>query len=153
MSRTASETNPLAMLAADHETMRQLAEDFQAALEAGADEQSNIVAQICEALEMHTALEEEILYPAARKVTELAVLIDKAREEHERLKETVDEIRALEPSDPQIASLVLQLAEDVEAHVVEEEDVLFPELECRMSSQLTEIGRQMNRLRQRMTQA
>lgn len=146
----ADENAALAMLAADHEKVRQLAEDFQAALEAGSDEQADIVGQICRALEIHTAVEEEILYPAAAKVHELAVLIGKARDDHERAKEIIDEIRSMNAADEQIAGLVLQLAEDVEEHAAEEESVLFPEIEQRMSAQLAGIGRDMERMRQRM---
>jgi iron-sulfur cluster repair protein YtfE (RIC family) len=142
----------LAMLAADHDKVRQLAEEYQALLESDEDRAAPLVEDICRELEIHTALEEEVLYPAAARVTELALLIDQAREDHDRVKEIIDEVRSMEPNDPQVAGLVLQLAEDVEAHVSEEEGVLFPELEQRMAAQLDQLGRQMEQLRRRMLQ-
>jgi iron-sulfur cluster repair protein YtfE (RIC family) len=149
-ARSADDASVLAALAADHEKVRQLAEEYQGLLESGEDSAAHLVEQICRELEIHTALEEEILYPAAARISELSLLIDQAREDHDRVKEIVDEIRSMEPSDPQVAGLVLQLAEDVEAHVSEEEGVLFPELEQRMRDQLAQLGRQMEALRRRL---
>lgn len=143
------DASPLAMLAADHEKVRQLAEEFQAALENG-DDQDRLVAEICRELEMHSAVEEEILYPAAAKISELVLLIDQARDDHERVKETIDEIRSMDEGDPQIAGMVLQLAEEVEEHANEEEAVLFPELERRMAAELVQLGLQMRQLKRRM---
>ena len=85
-------------------------------------------------------------------MSELALLIDQAREDHDRVKEIIEEIRMLEPADPQVAGLIVQLAEDVEAHASEEEAVLFPEIEQRMADQLAQVGRQMALLRQRLQQ-
>jgi iron-sulfur cluster repair protein YtfE (RIC family) len=144
------DASPLAMLAADHENVRQLAEEYQTLLESGEDAAAALVQEICREIEIHAAVEEEILYPAAARISELSLLIDQAREDHDRVKEIVEEIRSMEPGDPQVAGLILQLAEDVEAHAAEEEGVLFPELEQRMAGQLVQIGRQMEMLRQRM---
>ncbi len=143
------DASPLAMLAADHERVRQLAEAFQSALENG-EEQDALIAELCRELELHTAVEEEILYPAAAKVSELTVLIDQARDDHAQVKETLEEIRSMDEGDPQIAGMVLQLAEDVEAHANQEEAVLFPELERRMAAELVELGARMQQLRRRM---
>jgi hemerythrin superfamily protein len=142
----------LATLAADHEKVRQLTEEYQALLESGDDAAADLVEQICRELEIHTALEEDVLYPAAARITELSLLVDQAREDHDRIKEIVDEVRSMEPADPQVAGLVLQLAEDVEAHVNEEEGVLFPELEQRMGEQLDQVGRLMEALRRKMAE-
>ena len=148
--RDSEERTALAILAEDHEKVRQLSEEYQALLESGDEAAADLVQQICRELEIHTALEEEILYPAAAKLVELALLIDQAREDHDRVKEIVDEIRSMDANDPQIPALVLQLAEDVETHVGEEEAVLFPELEQRMQDQLAQLGRQMELLRRRI---
>jgi iron-sulfur cluster repair protein YtfE (RIC family) len=148
--RSAGALSALAMLAADHERVRQLAEEYQALLESGEEAAADLVEEICRELEIHTALEEEILYPAAARISELSLLIDQAREDHDRVKEIVDEIRTMEAGDPQVAGLVLQLAEDIEAHAGEEEAVLFPELEQRMGQQLTQIARQIEQFRRRI---
>jgi iron-sulfur cluster repair protein YtfE (RIC family) len=148
--RETGESGALAMLAEDHEKVRQLAEEYQALLEGGDEAAADLVQQICRELEIHTALEEEILYPAAARVAELALLIDQAREDHDRVKEIIDEIRSMDSDDPLVAGLVLQLAEDVETHVGEEEAVLFPEIEQRMRDQLAQLARQMDLLRRRM---
>ena len=150
--RERDDPSALAMLAADHERVRQLAEEYQTLLEGSEEEAAGLVEEICSGLELHSALEEEGLYPAVARVSELALLIDQAREDHDRGKEIIEEIRMLEPADPQVAGLIVQLAEDVEAHASEEEAVLFPEIEQRMADQLAQVGRQMALLRQRLQQ-
>ena len=150
--RERDDASGLAMLAADHERVRQLAEEYQTLLESSEEKAAGLVEEICSGLELHSALEEEVLYPAVARVSELALLIDQAREDHDRVKEIIEEIRMLEPADPQVAGLIVQLAEDVEAHASEEEAVLFPEIEQRMADQLAQVGRQMALLRQRLQQ-
>lgn len=150
---SAGDSSVLAALVADHEKVGQLAEEYQALLEGGEeDAAATLVEEICRELEIHTALEEEVLYPAAARISELALLVDQAREDHDRVKEIVDEIRSMPAGDAQVAGLVLQLADDVQAHASEEEGVLFPELEQRMREQLDQVGRQMEQLRRRMAE-
>ncbi len=150
--REIEQISPLAMLAADHERFAHLAEEFQAALESGRDDTRDLMDQLCRELEVHSALEEEILYPVAAQIPELAILIDEAHADHARVREVIDEIRDTEGNEAQLAGLVLQLAEDVEQHVSEEEHVLFPQLEQRMAERLQELGRRMQHMRARMTQ-
>ena len=144
---------PLASLAADHEHIAHLAEAYQAALESGRDDTQDLVDELCRELEIHSTLEEEILYPALARIPELAILVDEAHADHGRVREVIDEIRQMDPGDVQIAGLVLQLAEDVEQHVSDEENVLFPQLEQRMGEQLQELERRMEQLRRRLRQS
>jgi len=141
---------PLASLAADHEHIAHLAETFQAALEDGRDDTQELVDALCRELEIHSTLEEEILYPALARIPELTILVDQAHVDHARVRELIDEIRQMDESDPRIAGLVLQLAEDVELHVSEEESVLFPHLEQHLGEQLEELGREMEQLRRQL---
>lgn len=140
----------LAMLAADHEHVRQLAEQFQAALEEGGADLHALAAEICHEIELHSRLEEELLYPAAARIRELSLLVEQAREDHAALHELIGEIRDLRAGDDRLAGLVLQLAEEVEEHAGDEEGVLFPELEQRMA-ELEQLGMQMEALKRRLT--
>ncbi len=151
LQRETEHASPLAMLAADHERFAQLAEEFQAALESGRDDTRDLMDQLCRELEVHSALEEEILYPAAAQIPELAILVDEALADHARVREVIDEIRETQGHEEHLAGLVLQLAEDVEQHVSAEEHVLFPQLEQRLSGRLQELGRRMHTMRARMT--
>jgi iron-sulfur cluster repair protein YtfE (RIC family) len=144
--------SPLAVLAADHERVAHIAEEFQAALEGGRDDTRDLMDQLCRELEMHTLLEEEILYPAAAQVAELAILVEEAHADHARVREVIDEIREMDGTDEQLAGLVLQLAEDVEQHVSEEENVLFPQLEQRLGERMQELGWRMQQLRARLAE-
>jgi len=149
----AESVSPLAMLAADHERVAHIAEEFQAALENGRDDTRDLMDQLCRELEIHTTLEEEILYPAAAQIAELAILVDEAHADHARVREVIDEIREMNGTDEQLAGLVLQLAEDVELHVSDEENVLFPQLEQRLGERLPDLGWRMQQLRTRLTES
>jgi len=152
LPREIEHASPLAMLAADHERFALLAEEFQAALESGRGDTRELIDRLCRELEVHSAIEEEILYPAAAQVPELAILVDEALADHARVREVIDDIREAQGDDEQLAGLVLQLAEDVEQHVSEEEHVLFPQLERRLATHLDELGRRMYRMRARLMQ-
>jgi hypothetical protein len=141
----------LAMLAADHERVRQLAEEFQAVLEEGSASLRPLAVEICREIELHSRIEEELLYPAAARIGELTLLVDQAREDHAVLHELIGEIRDLQPDDDQLAGLVLQLAEEAEEHAGEEESVLFLEIEQRMGAELEQLGMQMEALKRRLT--
>ena len=149
--RSPAAGSALAMLAADHERFIQLAEEYQVALEDDSDDQGQLAEQICRELEIHCALEEEILYPAAARITELALLVGRGRGDHRHAKEIIEDVRRLGARDSQVSGLIMQLAEEVENHIAEEEDVLFPEIERRMARELGQLGAQMERLRARLS--
>jgi hemerythrin-like domain-containing protein len=139
------------MLAADHERVRQLAEEFQSVLEEGGADLRALALEICHEIELHGRVEEELLYPAAARISELTLLVEQAHDDHTGLHELIREIRDLQPDDDQLAGLVLQLAEEVEEHAGEEEGVLFLEIEQRMGAELEQIGMQMEALKRRLT--
>jgi len=61
---TTSTTDPTEMLKSDHRHVEQLFSSFETASEA--EQKSQLAAQICTELMVHTLLEEEIFYPACR---------------------------------------------------------------------------------------
>ena len=141
----------LAMLAADDERVRQLAEEFQSVLEEGGADLRALALEICHEIELHGRVEEELLYPAAARISELTLLVEQAHDDHTGLHELIREIRDLQPDDDQLAGLVLQLAEEAEEHAGEEESVLFLEIEQRMGAELEQLGMQMEALKRRLT--
>ena len=85
-----SETDAIEMLKADHKAVKDLFKKF-AALKADGDtdnqeEKSSVVQEICTALTVHTAIEEEIFYPAVRKAIDDEALMDEALVEHASAK-------------------------------------------------------------------
>jgi hemerythrin superfamily protein len=116
----------IAMLMADHKKVRKLFSDFDQLKEEGSDEdKSVIVNQICNELKIHTALEEEIFYPAVRKAIDDSDLMDEALVEHAGAKDLIAQLEDASPDDDLYDAKVSVLGEQIDHHVKEEEGEMF----------------------------
>jgi hemerythrin superfamily protein len=103
---------------------------------------------ICDALEIHATLEEEIFYPAMRPIADDRKVMDKSEPEHMEMRRVIDELRGTDPSDSRHDELVFALMRDVQHHVADEETVLLPQAEQTMSKdRLSELGTEMTKRR------
>lgn len=108
----------VALLKADHRKVAGLFEKFEAAK--GAASKRKLVGEICTELCLHTAIEEEIFYPACKGEVEADVL-DEAYVEHDGAKALLAELIEGSPSDAFYDAKVHVLSEMIEHHVEEEE--------------------------------
>ncbi len=122
--------NAIALLEADHKKVKKAFKDFEK-LDPQEDPESceALVEQTCAELEVHTQLEEQIFYPAAREATGDKDLLDEAMVEHAGAKNLIAEIEAMNPADDLYDAKVRVLGEQIRHHVEEEEEELFPEVE------------------------
>ena len=119
-------SDAIALLEADHREVEGYFDDFKASED---DRQKKLIAnKICLALKVHTQIEEELLYPAAREETGDDGLLDEAQVEHAGAKTLIVQIEAMRPGQPLYDAKVNVLGEQVRHHVEEEESELFPEL-------------------------
>jgi hemerythrin superfamily protein len=126
-ARTAGAQDAIALLMADHKQVRQLFARFGKLKDAGSNAQkSAIVEQVCDALTIHTQIEEEIFYPAVRKAIEDADLMDEALVEHAGAKELIEQLQGMDPDDDLYDAKVTVLGEQIDHHVKEEEGDMFP---------------------------
>lgn len=103
---------------------------------------------ICDALEIHATLEEEIFYPVMRERTHDQKVMDKSVPEHDEMRAVIAELRRTDPTSPRHDDLVFELMRDVQHHVADEETVLLPEAEQALSpDRLSELGAQMTKRR------
>jgi hemerythrin superfamily protein len=117
----------IAMLMADHKKVKKLFSDFDKLKEEGSDEdKSAIVNQICNELQIHTELEEEIFYPAVRKAIDDSDLMDEALVEHAGAKDLIAQLEDASPDDDLYDAKVTVLGEQIDNHVKEEEGDMFP---------------------------
>jgi hypothetical protein len=93
------------------------------------DAKAELSAKICLALKVHTQIEEELFYPAARKATEDDDLLDEAIVEHAGAKHLIAEIEDMKVGDELYDAKIKVLGEQIKHHVKEEEEELFPETE------------------------
>jgi hypothetical protein len=113
-----SNSDPIAMLKADHRQVEQLFTEFEKANDNQRKKQ--LAQQICTALVVHTMIEEEIFYPACQGHMEKR-LLDEAQVEHDGAKALIIEIQTGSPSDEYYDAKVKVLSEDIRHHVGEEE--------------------------------
>jgi iron-sulfur cluster repair protein YtfE (RIC family) len=97
------------------------------------------------ALEIHAKLEEEIFYPAMRKVD--AGVVEKSVPEHNEMRRLIARLREMQPEDRAFDSTVMELMRDVMRHVADEETILLPDAERVMGEALNDLGAEMTRRR------
>lgn len=99
------------------------------------------------ALEIHAQLEEEIFYPAVRRVTTDPAVMDKSVPEHNEMRRLIAKLREMEPTDGDYDRTFMELMRDVIHHVADEESVLLPEAERLLADELREMGARMTKRR------
>ena len=130
----------LALLKADHREVEGWFDDYQDLTDDA--RKTALVAKISRALKVHTKIEEEIFYPAARAATKDNALLDEADVEHACAKGLLAQIDATKVGDSHFDARVQVLGEQIKHHAKEEEDELFPEArESKMD--LVELGARM----------
>jgi hemerythrin-like domain-containing protein len=126
---TAARTEMLNMLKQDHKKVKKAFHDFERLDKQGqGDECQALVMQTCADLALHTALEEEIFYPAVRAAMREQGLIDEAEVEHACAKTLIADLQQLPPEDRAYAATFKVLGEYVQHHIKEEESEIFPQL-------------------------
>jgi len=116
----------LALLKEDHRKVEKLFKDFESAKGDGRKEK--LARQICMELTVHTTIEEEIFYPACDGKIEEDMLKE-AYVEHDAAKLLIAEIEAGSgKTDDFFDAKVQVLGEQIDHHVKEEEDELFPKV-------------------------
>ena len=129
------------LLKADHRKVEELFEEFESA---SGQAKMRLFQQIKTELELHTHIEETIFYPAVEEPKQTHDLTLEAYEEHDVVKKLLQELsRAKSPNEEWEAKAKV-LQENVEHHVEEEENELFPKTSKVLSSdELETLGEQM----------
>ena len=109
----------IALLKADHRQVEEWFEQFEKARDD--NRKQTLATKICNALKVHTRIEEEIFYPAFLEATEDKDLHHEAEVEHNGAKKLIAEIEAIGPDDDYYDAKVKVLSEMIKHHVKEEE--------------------------------
>jgi iron-sulfur cluster repair protein YtfE (RIC family) len=103
--------------------------------------------QIRDSLMVHTQVEEEIFYPAIRN---LAIggesgKVDEAYREHQTVKDLLNQMSNMDASSDEFDRKLTELKRNIQHHVNEEENEMFPLVTSRMSSErLEDIGKRIH---------
>ena len=132
-----------ALLRQQHDEAKELFEQFEDTDDPG--EQQRIAREAIRALLAHTAIEEEIFYPAIRDAgEEIEDDVLEGLEEHHVVEILLDELEGMSPDDERFEAKFTVISELVEHHVEEEEDELFPEVRDALGEErLEELGERM----------
>ncbi|MES2742126.1 MAG: hemerythrin domain-containing protein [Pseudomonadota bacterium] len=100
---------------------------------------------ICAALEIHATLEEEIFYPAMQTIDANDPVLQKSPQEHGDMKRLIAELRAIPGADERHDRVLMELMREVIHHVADEETVILPIAERKLSKdRLSELGAEMS---------
>jgi len=101
--------------------------------------------QISTDLEAHTAIEEEIFYPAVRDLgtKKAEEMVAEAFEEHHVVKLVLAEVPKLDPEDERFEAKMTVLSELVEHHADEEEEEMFKSAQKLGADELEDLGERM----------
>ncbi|MBO0893562.1 MAG: hemerythrin domain-containing protein [Acidimicrobiales bacterium] len=128
------------LLKQDHRKVEDLFEQYQA----GSIE---VIPRACAELKVHTAIEEEVVYPVLAEVSDGRRLREEAEHEHGEVEQIIAQIERNDPDTAETSSLMTTLIEGVTHHVQEEEDEVLP----KMAAELGED--RMNALGEQLVQA
>jgi hemerythrin superfamily protein len=121
--QNASASSVTDMLRKDHKNVKGLFEEFEQAEDATTKQR--IVETALTELEVHSKLEEELIYPAIRAEIDDDDLMDEALEEHHVVHGLLVELKKMKPGDERYDAKFTVLAENVRLHIKEEESELF----------------------------
>ena len=138
-------TDAIELLKHDHREVTALFAQANSLSDTAFAARARIFAQIADALELHTRVEETIFYPAFKDKTkrnsdERDEVLE-AYEEHAAAKDLIAKLRALDARDQTYKAKVQVLSEMIHHHVEEEEGTFFPEARRLLGdAELKELG-------------
>jgi Hemerythrin HHE cation binding domain len=129
-------------LAQDHEHIWSLFEGFQTA---GGDDKYHLANKLLNELEVHTNIEEELLYSELVKHGDKKAQqrVREARVNHEDCTAIMNKLKTINPQEEAFDSSVEHLMQQVQCHVEEEERVLFPLAQDVLGEKLEQLGAAM----------
>ena len=139
------------LLTKQHREVEDLFEQFEKAGDNAKDKKKKLADEICNALTMHTMIEEEIFYPATRAAGEESEetedMVDEAIVEHASAKDLIQQLQEMNPEDDLYDAKVKVLSEQIEHHVKEEEEEMF-EKARKSGLDLIALGQEMAQRKQ-----
>ncbi len=117
----------IAMLKADHDKMKKLLDELESTTERGVKTRAELFSTIKGELTIHELIEEEIFYPALKSHPKAVDLVLEGYEEHHVVDLLMGELEDLDVADETWGAKAVVMKENVEHHIEEEEDEMFPQ--------------------------
>ncbi|WP_110968419.1 hemerythrin domain-containing protein [Pseudomonas huaxiensis] len=139
--------NAIDLLIQDHKLVKKLLQELSSTTERAVKKRVELLHRIEHELQIHTSLEEKILYPAIKQAggKEEAKMYYEAKEEHRTVDSLVlPDLLHTETGTVEFTGRVKVMKELLEHHIEEEESELFPTAKKLLGKDaLEELGRAM----------
>ncbi|WP_296947659.1 hemerythrin domain-containing protein [uncultured Massilia sp.] len=133
----------VSMLIEDHREVSDMFEQFDQLGDRAKVAKEKLKDKICKALIAHTTIEEEIFYPAVREaIKDAEDMVDEAVVEHASAKDLIRQLQEMKPEDDLYDAKVKVLGEQIDHHVEEEEEEMFPKAR-KSGLDLVALGQEM----------
>ena len=141
--------NAFTLLKADHEKVAGILEKIDGTTERATKGREDLFAQLKNELDVHTRIEEEILYPALEEFEETRAISLEAFEEHAVVKQLLEELAATPKDDETWTAKFTVLKENIEHHVEEEEGEMFKKARKVLSAdEISALGERLQEAKQ-----
>jgi len=121
-SRGTGPKDAIALIKADHAAVKTAMRSYETLSPTALKRKRATAERIIRDLSIHAAIEEELLYPAARKrLPDGSTLVSEAKTEHRQLKKLLDRLDKMDADDPRADEMMASVRRAVQQHVEEEE--------------------------------
>lgn len=135
----------ITLLKNDHRAMEKLFNE----IEKGNGNREQLFRELKNALDVHADIEEQLFYPAVRDAQPTHEKVVESVEEHKQVKIVLMDLDKADKSTEHWLAGLKVLMEDVQHHVGEEENDLFPKVKDKVLSkqQLEDLGTRMEEMK------
>jgi hemerythrin superfamily protein len=123
-----TEIDAITLLTQDHKQVKKMFQEYASLGDRAYVAKQKLAMRICAELTVHTTIEEEIFYPAARAAIDDDDIMDEADVEHAGAKELITQIRCMTSTESHFDAKVKVLGEEIDHHVKEEQTEMFPKV-------------------------
>ena len=139
------------LLRQDHQRVKELFDRIEATESGGGGKRESLFTTIKKELALHKEAEESTFYAALGMLPEMSDRIEEAMEEHVDVEELLQELEELDTGSDAFMAQLAELREEVEHHVGEEENEIFPRARDLLTEeQADKIAREMQAQKQRL---
>ena len=121
-----NENDPIALLEADHRRFEKLLEEGEQTTERAEKGRREILDTLISELNVHEAIEEQVLYPALKPHAEARHIVLEGFEEHHVADVVLNELKSVATDSEKWAAKFKVLKESITHHIKEEERMMFP---------------------------
>ena len=135
----------ITLLKNDHRQVEKLFKE----IEKGDGNREKLFKELKNELDVHAQIEEQLFYPAVRDAKQTHEIVLESFEEHKQVKMVLMDLEKADKNTEHWLAGLKVLMEDVQHHVGEEENELFPKVKDKVLSkeQLDDLGKRMEAMK------